>query len=447
MYFIAVSVNHRTADVTLREKLTFQDKDMIRVHEALFETKSILENVILSTCNRTEVYAVVDQIHTGRYYIQRFLARQFNFEVDDIKAISEVKLGDDAIEHLFRVTSGLDSIVLGETQILGQMRDAFLTAQAAQTTGTIFNELFKQAVTFSKKAHHETDIADNAISVSYAAVELAKKMFGKLNRKRALVIGAGEMGELSVLNLKGANVSDITVINRTFSRAQALAEKHHVHAAPMSDLAQLLTTADIVISSTSAENYVITKDMLEMRHAVTKKTSQIVLVDIAVPRDIEPFESNDMEVFIYDVDDLKGLVDANIRERRLAAEAIAERIPSEIDKHNEWVRMLGVVPVIRALREQAMGIQQETMASIDRKLPHLSERDRKVVSKHTKSIINQMLKQPIKQAKEISDDRNAAAKLQLFQEIFDIEVDTNYQQEAVEKKKRILKQRLLGFES
>lgn len=447
MYVIAVSVNHRTADVTLREKLTFQDNDMIRVHEALFETKSILENVILSTCNRTEIYAVVDQIHTGRYYIQRFLARQFNFEIDDIKEIAEVKLGDDAIEHLFRVTSGLDSIVLGETQILGQMRDAFLTAQEAQTTGTIFNELFKQAITFSKKAHHETDIADNAISVSYAAVELAKKMFGKLNKKRALVIGAGEMGELSVLNLKGAQVSDITVLNRTYSRAQALADKHQVHAAPMSNLGELLTTADIVISSTSAENYVITKEMLEMRHAVTKKTSQIVLVDIAVPRDIEPFESNDMEVFIYDVDDLKGLVDANIRERRLAAEAIAERIPNEINKHNEWVRMLGVVPVIRALREQAMEIQQETMASIDRKLPHLSERERKVVSKHTKSIINQMLKQPIKQAKEISDDRHAAAKLQLFQEIFDLDVDTNYQQEAVEKKKRILKQRLLGFES
>lgn len=447
MYFIAVSVNHRTADVTLREKLTFQDTDMMRVHETLFETKSILENVILSTCNRTEVYAVVDQIHTGRYYIQRFLARQFNFDVEDIKTMTEVKVGDEAIEHLFKVTAGLDSIVLGETQILGQMRDAFLTAQAAQTTGTIFNELFKQAITFSKKAHHETDIADNAISVSYAAVELAKKMFGKLNKKRALVIGAGEMGELSVLNLKGANVTDITILNRTESRAQALADKHQVQAAPMSALPELLTQVDIVISSTSADQFVITKDMLEMRQAVTKKTSQIVLVDIAVPRDIEPFESHDMEIFIYDVDDLKGLVDANIRERRLAAEAIAERIPAEIDKHNEWVRMLGVVPVIRALREQAMAIQQETMASIDRKLPHLSERERKVVSKHTKSIINQMLKQPIKQAKEISDDHQAAAKLQLFQEIFDLDVNMNYQQEAVENKKRILKQRLLSFDS
>ena len=447
MYFIAVSVNHRTADVTLREKLTFQDTDMMRVHETLFETKSILENVILSTCNRTEVYAVVDQVHTGRYYIQRFLARQFNFDVEDIKTMTEVKVGDEAIEHLFKVTTGLDSIVLGETQILGQMRDAFLTAQAAQTTGTIFNELFKQAITFSKKAHHETDIADNAISVSYAAVELAKKMFGKLNKKRALVIGAGEMGELSVLNLKGANVTDITVLNRTESRAQALADKHQIQAAPMSALSELLTQVDIVISSTSADQFVITKDMLEMRQAVTKKTSQIVLVDIAVPRDIEPFESHDMEIFIYDVDDLKGLVDANIRERRLAAEAIAERIPAEIDKHNEWVRMLGVVPVIRALREQAMAIQQETMESIDRKLPHLSERERKVVSKHTKSIINQMLKQPIKQAKEISDDHQSAAKLQLFQEIFDLDVNMNYQQEAVENKKRILKQRLLSFDS
>ncbi|QLK85965.1 glutamyl-tRNA reductase [Staphylococcus sp. 17KM0847] len=447
MYFIAVSINHRTADVTLREKLTFKDTDMIRVHEALFETKSILENVILSTCNRTEVYAVVDQIHTGRYYIQRFLARQFNFELDEIKAITDITYGDDAIAHLFRVTSGLDSIVLGETQILGQIRDAFFTAQKAETTGTIFNELFKQAITFSKKAHHETDIADHAVSVSYAAVELAKKMFGKLNKKRALVIGAGEMGELSVLNLKGAGVSDITVINRTTSRAELLAQKHDVQVATMSHLAQLLSQVDIVISSTSADSFIITKDMLAMRQAVVKKNTPIVLVDIAVPRDIEPFESTDMEVFIYDVDDLKGLVDANMKERQRAAEAIAERIPSEIQKHNDWVRMLGVVPVIRALREQAMAIQQETMASIDRKLPHLSDRERSVVSKHTKSIINQMLKQPIKQAKEISGDHQATEKLQLFQAIFDLDVEMDYQQQAIEKKQRILKQRLLGFES
>lgn len=445
MYIIAVSVNHKTADVTLREQLSFNNENMLHVHEALFETKSILENVILSTCNRTEVYAVVDQIHTGRYYVQRFLARQFNFEVEDIKRISEVKVQDEAIEHLYRVTSGLDSIVLGETQILGQIRDAFFTAQQAHTTGTIFNELFKRAITFSKKHHHESDIADNAISVSYAAVELAKKMYGKLHKKRGLVIGAGDMGERSILNLKGAGLTDITVINRTFSKAQNLAETHGIKAKPFDALADELIGADVVISSTSSDEFVITKTMLEMCDDLSR-VSQKILIDIAVPRDIEPIDTKETHLFIYDVDDLKGLVDANLREREKVAEWIASKIPAEIDKHNEWVQMLGVVPVIRALREKALGIQQETMESVDRKLPHLSERERKVISKHTKSIINQMLKDPIKMAKEISNDKDSQSKLDLFQDIFNLEAETDYKSKAVENKRHILKQKLLRFE-
>ncbi|MBI5974201.1 glutamyl-tRNA reductase [Staphylococcus canis] len=445
MYILAVSVNHKTADVALREKLSFNEQNMLNVHESLFETKSILENVILSTCNRTEIYAVVDQIHTGRYYIQRFLARQFNFEVDDIKAISEVKVEDAAVEHLFKVTSGLDSIVLGETQILGQIRDAFFTAQEAHTTGTIFNELFKQAITFSKKAHHESDIADNAISVSYAAVELAKKMYGKLQKKRALVIGAGEMGERAIQNLKGAGVTQITLMNRTHSKAEALAETYEIDAAPMSQLADALTEADIVISSTSSNTFVITKEMLEMCDSMNG-AHQKVLIDIAVPRDIEPIETMDSNLFIYDVDDLKGLVDANIRERRRAADQISGQIPAQITKHNEWVQMLGVVPVIRALREKAMNIQQDTMESVDRKLPHLTERERKVISKHTKSIINQMLKDPIKMAKEISTENDSEYKLSLFQEIFNLEVEEDYKQKAVENKRQILNQKVLKFD-
>ncbi|MCO4357445.1 glutamyl-tRNA reductase [Staphylococcus agnetis] len=440
MYMISVSVNHHTANVSLREKLNFNNVDMYRVHETLYETKSILENVIVSTCNRTEVYAIVDQIHTGRYYIQRFLAREFNFEVDEIKQFTDVKVEDDAVTHLFRVTSGLDSIVLGETQILGQIRDAFLIAQKAGTTGIIFNELFKQAITFSKKAHHETDIADHATSVSYAAVELAKKIYGKLTRRNALVIGAGEMAELAIMNLKGAGVTDITVINRTLERAEDLALKHHISVGAFSEITHYLATADIVISSTSAEGFVITKDMIALSHDLNKNRQQ-VLIDIAVPRDIEPLDNVDSNIFIYDVDDLKGLVDANMRERQKAAALIAERIPNEIDKHNEWVKMLGVVPVIRALREKAMTIQEETMISIDRKLPHLSDRERKVISKHTKSIINQMLKDPIKQAKEISDDKYSEEKLALFKEIFDLEVTSDYKTEAAEKKRHLLKQR------
>lgn len=448
MHFIAISINHRTADVALREQVAFRDDALRIAHEDLYETKSILENVILSTCNRTEVYAVVDQIHTGRYYIQRFLARAFGFEVDDIKAMSEVKVGDEAVEHLLRVTSGLDSIVLGETQILGQIRDAFFLAQSTGTTGTIFNHLFKQAITFAKRAHNETDIADNAVSVSYAAVELAKKVFGKLKSKQAIIIGAGEMSELSLLNLLGSGITDITVVNRTIENAMKLAAKHQVKYDELSSLPNLLESADIVISSTSAQSYIITNEMIE-RIAENRKQDSLVLIDIAVPRDIEPGISAITNIFNYDVDDLKGLVDANLRERQLASATISEQIPAEIHAHNEWISMLGVVPVIRALREKAMAIQAETMDSIDRKLPGLSERERKIISKHTKSIINQMLKDPIKQAKELSSDKKSNEKLELFQNIFDIEAECPHEQAKQQKEskvKEISARRIFSFE-
>ena len=445
MHFIAISINHRTADVALREKVAFKDNAIHVANVDLFETKSILENVIVSTCNRTEVYAIVDQIHTGRYYIQRFLARSFGFDVEEIKDMTEVHIGDDAVNHLMRVASGLDSIVLGETQILGQVRDAFFIAQQEATTGTIFNHLFKQAITFAKKSHNETDIADNAVSVSYAAVELAKKVFGKLANKKAVVVGAGEMSELSLLNLLGSNVNDITVVNRTVKNAETLASKHAVNYANIEQLPDLLTQADIVISSTSSEDYMITNEMMSEidNH---RKLDSLVMIDIAVPRDIDPAVSQLSDVFSYDVDDLKGLVDANLKERQLAADSIAQNIPHETANHNEWVNMLGVVPVIRALREKAMTIQSDTMDSIDRKLPNLSEHERKIVSKHTKSIINQMLKDPIKQAKELSNDKKSNEKLELFQNIFDIEAENPYPEKSKNTKSEDKLSRILSFE-
>lgn len=434
MHLIAISINHRTADVALREQVAFKDDAIRSANVDLFETKSILENVILSTCNRTEVYAVVDQIHTGRYYIQRFLARNFGFDVEEIKEMTEVTVGDAAVRHLLQVTSGLDSVVLGETQILGQIRDAFFIAQEEDTTGTIFNHLFKQAITFAKKAHNETDIADNAVSVSYAAVELSKKVFGKINNKSVLIIGAGDMSELSLLNLIGSDVTDVTIVNRTVSKAQKLATAHNVKYESIEALPQLLAHADIVISSTSSDEYIITNSMMATIQS-QRKNDSLVLIDIAVPRDIEPGIDTIQDVFNYDVDDLKGLVDANLKQRQNAADEILQRIPAEIDAHNEWVNMLGVVPVIRALREKAMDIQEDTMSSIDRKLPGLTERERKVISKHTKSIINQMLKDPIKQAKELSSDKKSNEKLELFQNIFDIEAEQAYKPK--EKKRNV----------
>lgn len=419
MHIVVVSVNHKTADVSLREKLAFSESTIQQALSALINQKSILEGVILSTCNRTEIYAVTDQVHTGRYYVKSFMSEWFDVDIETVKSVTDVKIGNEAIYHLFKVITGLDSIVLGETQILGQIRDSFLLAQSEGTTGTVFNKLFKDAITLAKRAHAETDISSKAVSVSYAAVELSKKILGKLDNKKILIIGAGEMAELALQNLVGSGASEITVINRTAEKAKSLADQYGGRQVSLQELQCALIESDIVISSTSAQEFIITKPMMQDIMKLRKNKS-LVLIDIAVPRDIDP-EVNDIDlIFNYDVDDLKGLVDANLAERERAAQAIYTMIDKQVLSFVDWINMLGVVPVITALREKALRIQETTMESIDRKMPDLSERDRKVISKHMKSIINQMLKDPISQAKEMSGSENRAAELQFFQEIFNI---------------------------
>ncbi|MBB5324595.1 glutamyl-tRNA reductase [Anoxybacillus tepidamans] len=420
MHIVVVGVNYKTAPVEIREKLTFSESELVEAMKALQQQKSILENVILSTCNRTEIYAVVDQVHTGRYYIKTFLANWFQFEKEELTPYLTILEHEAAIEHLFRVACGLDSMILGETQILGQVRSSYLLAQHENTIGTVFKQLFKQAVTLAKRAHAETEIGSNAVSVSYAAVELAKKIFGDLSSKHVLVLGAGKMGELALQNLYGSGVKKVTVINRTFEKAQHLAEKFSGNAKPLSELQCALVEADILISSTGAKEYVITKDMM-MHIEKMRKGRPLFMVDIAVPRDLDPALSELESVFLYDIDDLEGIVQANLAERKKAAEQIEIMIEAELVEFQQWLHTLGVVPVIAALREKALAIQAETMQSIERKLPHLSERDRKVLNKHTKSIINQLLRDPILRAKELAAEPNAEEALRLFAKIFNIE--------------------------
>lgn len=284
----------------------------------------------------------------------------------------------------------------------------------------MFNQLFKQAVTLAKKAHSETDIGANAVSVSYAAVELAKKIFGSLNDKHVLIVGAGKMGELAIKNLHSNGASKVTVINRTFEKAQDLASRFNGYAKTLKELQCALIDADILISSTGAKGFVITKDMMKDVNKL-RRGKPLFMVDIAVPRDLDPEIDSLENVFLYDIDDLEGIVEENLNERKKAAEKIGLMIEKEIIEFNEWVKMLGVVPVISALRTKALSIQEETMKSIERKLPNLTERERKVLNKHTKSIINQMLKDPILQAKELAGSPKAEESLELFMKIFNIE--------------------------
>lgn len=420
MHILVVGINYRTAPVEIREKLSFRE-DMLK--EAMMELntrKSVLENVIISTCNRTEIYAVVDQLHTGRYYIKQFLADWFGIEKELFSSYLTIFESDGAVEHLFRVTSGLDSMVVGETQILGQIKQVFLQAQKAGVTGTIFNELFKQAITIAKRAHKETEIGENAVSISYAAVELAKKIFSDIGSKHVVILGAGKMGELAAKNLYGSGVGKVTVVNRTFTKAQVLAKQFNGTAQPIENITTVLKDADILISSTGSDDYVLTKEMLAPTHK-SRKGRPLFLVDIAVPRDLDPELGKLDSVFLYDIDDLQGIVDANLEARKAASEEIELLIEQEIVAFKSWLQTLGVVPVISALRDHALAIQVQTMESIERKMPNLTDRERKVLSKHTKSIINQLLKQPILQAKELAGEPEAEESLQLFMKIFGIE--------------------------
>lgn len=427
MHTLVVGLNYKTAPVEIREKFSFADGTLADAMRALQGQKSILENVIVSTCNRTEIYAVVDQLHTGRHFVKQFLSTWFRMPVESFASHLYIREDDEAMKHLFKVTAGIDSMVLGETQILGQVKSSFLEAQQIGTTGTIFNHVFKQGITFAKRAHDETSIGENAVSVSYAAVELAKKIFGSLKKKHIAILGAGKMGELAMENLYGSGVGKVTVVNRTFEKAATLASKFHGEAKSMRELQCTLLEADILITSTGATDYVIDHELMEFVDNM-RKGKPLFMVDIAVPRDIDPTVANLENVFLYDIDDLHGIVEANLAERERAAGQIIDMIDDELHAINEWIGQLGVVPVIAALRAKANVIQQETMKSIENKMPDLTERERKVLSKHTKSIVNQLLKEPILQAKELAGEAHAKEQLALFERIFGIE-------EAVEMEK------------
>lgn len=428
MHTLVVGVNYRSAPVSIREKLSFIESELPQAMQALQQQKSILENVIVSTCNRTEIYAVVDQLHTGRFYVKQFLASYFDIPMEEFSQYLFLHEQDEAIDHLFRVTAGIDSMVLGETQILGQVKSSFLAGQEIGTTGTVFNQLFKQAVTLAKRAHNETAIGENAVSVSYAAVELGKKIFGSLKNKHVVILGAGKMGELAIKNLQGSGADRITVINRTFEKAEVLADKFGGMAKPLNQLQCALLEADILISSTGSTDFVIDLELMQFVEKL-RKGKPLFMVDIAVPRDMDPRIGDLQNVFLYDIDDMQGIVEANLAERERAAKQIAGMIELEAEQFNDWLGTLGVVPVISALREKALGIQAETMESIENKMPDLTDREKKILNKHTKSIINQLLKEPILQAKEMGTAKKSREQLELFMQIFGIEEEVEEQRE------------------
>jgi glutamyl-tRNA reductase len=421
MHIIVVGLNYRTAPVEVREKFTFSEAELPEALRRLKQTKSILECVIVATCNRTELYAVVDRLNVCRHYINSYLESWFGISRDTFSRYLYMYEDQEAIRHLFRVTCGLDSMVIGETQILGQVRDAFLLAQQTATTGTLFNKLFREAVTVAKQAQTETTIGENAVSVSYAAVELGRKIFGSFAGKKVMVIGAGKMSELTAKHLHAGGVGEVVVANRTLERAEELARKFAGSACSIDKIGEKLAEIDIVISSTGSAGYVLTKKDVEQIWFRRKAATPLFIIDIAVPRDIDPAIAELDNVFLYDIDDLEGIVESNLEQRRNEALKIEKMIEEGMEEFDRWYRTLGVGPVIRALQEKSSAIHAEVMESLFNKLPDLSEREVKVIRKLTKSIVNQMLHDPINRIKEMAAGKNGEEALEMFVQFFALE--------------------------
>ncbi|MDP4095680.1 glutamyl-tRNA reductase [Paenibacillus sp. P96] len=420
MHILVVGLNYRTAPVEVRERFTFAEQDLPEALEHLRLTKSVLEGVIVATCNRTEIYVVVDRLHMCGFHIRNFMEQWFGISRDDFTQHLYIYEDEQAVRHLFRVACGLDSMVIGETQILGQVKQAFLQAQEQKATATWFNMLFKQAVTLGKRAHSETSIGESAVSVSYAAVELGKRIFGMFTDKKVLILGAGKMSELTVKHLYAGGAAEVIVANRTLQKAQELAAKFKGTPCTIDQAAERLADVDIVISSTGADSYVL--DSATVRQQMKRRQSRpLFMIDIAVPRDIDPTVGEVDNVFLYDIDDLEGIVESNLEMRRAEAAKIEVMIEAEMEQFYQWLKTLGVRPVIRALQEKASSIHEETLNSLFNRLPDLDERQRKIISKLTKSMLNQMVHDPINRIKEMAVEKQGNEALEVFSEIFALE--------------------------
>ncbi|WP_046228338.1 glutamyl-tRNA reductase [Paenibacillus dauci] len=423
MHIIVVGLNYRTAPVEVRERFAIADEELPEALRQLKDTKSVLEGTIVATCNRTEIYVVLDRLHMCGHFIRGFMEQWFGISRQEFTQHLYIYEDEQAIDHLFRVTCGLDSMVLGETQILGQVKRSFQLAQENKATGTWFNMLFKQAVTLGKRAHAETMIGESAVSVSYAAVELGKRIFGAFHNKVIMILGAGKMSELTVKHLYANGAAEVIVANRTLGRAQELANKFNGTPCTMDEAVQRLHEVDILISSTGAQGYVLDPGMIR-ESMKQRKSRPLFMIDIAVPRDLDPAIGEISNVFLYDIDDLEGIVESNMAMRRAEAIKIERMIREEMEVFQQWLKTLGVRPVIRALQERGARIHEETLESLFNKLPELDERQRKVISRLTKSIVNQMNHEPINRVKEMAAEKNGAETVELFTRLFALEEQT-----------------------
>jgi glutamyl-tRNA reductase len=417
MPLFVAGLSHKNAPVELRERLAVEEDKLREVLTDLQAAPVLGEVVVLSTCNRVEVYGVADTPGEARALVFRHLCRQRGVELGPVEDALYTHLDGDAVRHAFRVAASLDSMLIGEPQILGQVKDAFALAQSCETVGPQLHSLFSQAFSVAKRVRTETEIARHAVSVSFAAVELAKKIFAGLTGRAVLLVGAGKMSELAAKHLVEQGAFPIYVANRTWSRAQDLARALSGTPVPWVELETALASVDIVVTSTGATEPVITRPTVaRIMHG--RRGRPLFFIDIAVPRDVEPGVDALDDVYRYDIDDLKQVVDANLRERAREAQRAETLVEREVGKFLVRQGDVEVIPTIVALRGRLEEIRLGEVKRTLSRMPDASPEQRAAVEALSTAIVNKILHAPITKLRESSRAGASRSLLDLVHELF-----------------------------
>jgi glutamyl-tRNA reductase len=416
MRLFAVGVSHRTAPVELRETVDFARRGLPVALEALRQRNLAPETVVLSTCNRAEIYAGAESEAAAESF-GRFIGEFNGVSWETLAPHLVTYRGSEAVDHLFRVAAGLDSLVVGEPQILGQVKEAFSAAAELKATGALTHRLFTTAFSVGKRVRSETGLGEGAVSVSYAAIALARKIFGRLKGLHVLILGAGEMATLTGTHLRAQEVGQLTIASRTLSSAESLAADLHGQAVPWSSLPPALSAADIVVTATGSPEVVLTRARVEeaMR---PRRGRPLFVIDIAVPRDVDPEVGALDQVFLYNIDDLQGIVKENLARRTTEVQRAETIVREEVDRFRAWMQSRGVVPTVVALRQQFEAIRRAELQRLEPKLASLPPEARARVDEITHLIVEKLLLTPTEQLKGADDEAMALAYADALNRLF-----------------------------
>lgn len=404
MSLLTIGVNHQSAPIELRERLTISDAVLPAALDQLMGVPSVEEAAIISTCNRTELYCSTSTAHAGKQDTIEWLTNFHQLDATQTTPYLYEHQDLEATKHIFRVASGLDSMVLGEPQILGQLKQAYQKAVDAGTLGKNLNQLFQHSFNVAKKVRTHTSIGTNPVSVASTAVSLAKQIFGDLSNRKALFIGAGETVELAAQHLSAAGISQLTIANRNIQRAQKLANKFEGFGISLSYISEVIPDSDIIITATASTLPILGKGLLE-KSLKKRKHKPILVIDLAVPRDVEP-EANDLQdIYLYSVDDLKKVIQENMQSRQNAAEEAQIIIDDEVSKFYKWLRGQDVTEVIRSYRNQAEHHKTQTVSKAQRMLKQGKSAE-EVIDFVATALTNKLLHPPTEALKSASADNH-----------------------------------------